>query len=166
MLVDLDDTIIDYRTGVDPCWRLVCADAAACVPGLDAGALFQEVLRTREWYWSDPERHRIGRADLVAASAGVVLRFLRKLGFDLPDLARDLGRSYREKRDEVAVLIPGAVEVLRRFRSRGIALAMITKRRERDPEGKDRALPSCTILRPHPDRGPSSASASPSASYT
>ena len=126
MLVDLDDTIIDYRTGVDPCWRLVCADATARVPGLDAGALFQEVLRTREWYWSDPERHRIGRADLVAASAGVVLRSLRKRGFDLPDLARDLGRSYREKRDEVAVLVPGAVEALRRFRSRGIALAMIT----------------------------------------
>ena len=36
MLVDLDDTIIDYRSGVDPCWRLVCADAADRVPGLDA----------------------------------------------------------------------------------------------------------------------------------
>ena len=87
MLVDLDDTIIDDRSGGDPCWRLVCADTAARVPELDADHLYDEILRTREWYWSDPERHRIGRADLVAASAGVVLRSLRKLGFDLPDLA-------------------------------------------------------------------------------
>ena len=56
----------------------------------------------------------------------MVLRSLRNLGFDLPDLARELGHSYRLKRDERAVLIPGAVEALRRFRSRGIALAMIT----------------------------------------
>ena len=62
----------------------------------------------------------------MAASAGVVLRSLRNLVFDLPDMARELGRSYRQKRDEVAVLIPGAVEALRRFRSRGMALAMIT----------------------------------------
>ena len=126
MLVDLDDTIIDYRSGVVPCWRLVCAGAAARVPGLDASDLYDEIRRTREWYWSDPERHRIGRADLIAASTGIVLQSLRNLGFDLPDLARDVARSYREMREERADLFPGAVDALRRFRSRGVALAMIT----------------------------------------
>ena len=84
MLVDLDDTIIDDRSGGDPCWRLVCADTAARVPGLDADHLYDEIFRTREWYWSDPERQRIGRADLIAASTGIVLQSLRKLCFDLP----------------------------------------------------------------------------------
>ena len=126
MLVDLDDTIIDYRSGVDPCWRLVCADAAARVRGLDADDLFQQIRRTREWFWSDPERHRIGRADLRSASAGIVRQSLQKLGFDLPDTARDLARSYQAKRDERAELISGAVEALQRFRSHGIRLAMIT----------------------------------------
>ena len=126
MLVDLDDTIIDYRSGVDPCWRLVCADEATQVPGLDADDLYDEIRRTRDWYWSDPERHHIGRADLIAASTGIVLQSLHKLGFDLPDLARDVAQSYREKREEMAALIPGAVETLRRFRGHGIALAMIT----------------------------------------
>ena len=126
MLVDLDDTIIDYRSGVDPCWRLVCADAADRVPGLDADKLYREIIQRRDWYWSDPERHRIGRSDLSAASAGIVGWSLRRQGFDLPDLAYDLGVSYRRRRDERAELVPGAVEALRRFRRQGIGLALIT----------------------------------------
>ena len=126
MLVDLDDTIIDYRSGKDPCWRLVCADAAHRVPGLDADHLYHEILRRRDWYWSDPKRHRIGRANLSAASVGIVDWSLRRLGFDLPDLARDIGLSYRRKREERAELFPGAVEALQRFRSQRIGLALIT----------------------------------------
>ena len=126
MLIDLDDTIIDYRSGKNPCWRLVCADAAERVPGLDSGELQAEILRRRDWYWSDPARHRTGRLDLNAASIGIVDWSLRRLGFDLPDLAQEMGQSYRRKRDERAELFPGAVEALRRFRSQGIGLALIT----------------------------------------
>ena len=96
------------------------------VPGLDADDLFREILQRRDWYWSDPERHRIGRANLSAASISIVDWSLRRLGFDLPDLAHDLGLSYRRKREERAELFPGAVEALRRFRSQGIGLALIT----------------------------------------
>ena len=125
ILIDLDDTIIHFP-GQEECWRQVCANAGDEVPGLDAGDLFREITRTRYWYWSDPERHRIGRLDLNVASVGIVRRSLRTLGFDLPDLARDVGLSYRDKRSAGAEPIPGAVEALRRFGSRGIRLAMIT----------------------------------------
>ena len=126
MLIDLDDTIIDDGSGVEACWRLVCADAADRVASLDADDLFHEILRTCHWYWSDPERHRIGRADLRAASVSIVRWSLCRLGFDLPDLAHDLGLLYRIKRGEGTELIPGAVEALLRFRSYGIGLALIT----------------------------------------
>ena len=125
MLIDLDDTIIHFP-GQDECWRQVCAYAADEVPGLDADELFREITRTRYWYWSDRERHRVGRLDLNVASVGIVRRSLRTLGFDLPDLARDVGLSYRAMRNDGAEPIPGAVEALRRFRGRGIRLAMIT----------------------------------------
>lgn len=125
MLIDLDDTIIHYP-GQEECWRQVCAEAAGQITGLDAGHLFREITRTRYWYWSDPERHRIGRLDLNAASVGIVRRALRTLGFDLPDLARDAGLSYRARRNAGAELIPGAVDALRRLRRGGIRLAMIT----------------------------------------
>ena len=125
MLIDLDDTIIHFP-GQEECWREVCAAAAGQVPGLDAGDLFREITKTRYWYWSDRERHRVGRLNLNVASVGIVRRSLRTLGFDLPDLARDLGLAYRARRSEGAEPIPGAVEALRRFTSRGIRLAMIT----------------------------------------
>jgi len=125
MLVDLDDTLIRFP-GQEESWRQVCADGAAQVPGLDAGELFEEITLTSYWFWSDPERHRVGRQDTKVASIGIVRRALGKLGFDLPDVARDLGLSYRERRDGDAELIPGAAEALRRFKDLGIGLAMIT----------------------------------------
>ena len=125
MLVDLDDTII-YFPGVDVCWRQVCADGAARVPGLVADDLFREIVRTRDWYWSDPERHRIGRQDLNAASIGIV---------------------------QGAELVPGAVEALQRFSGHGIGLAMITIWNGRGPESQDRAVRPRPGLRPHLHRG-------------
>ena len=125
MLIDLDDTILHFP-GQEESWREVCADGAARVPGMDADDLFREITLTRYWYWSDPERHRIGRQNLNAASVGIVRLALEKLGFDLPDLARDMGLSYRSMREGGAEPIPGAVEALERFRDRGIGLAMIT----------------------------------------
>ena len=126
MLIDLDDTIIDDGSGVEPCWRMVCGEAAKRVSGLDSHALFQEIMATRAWYWSGPERHRIGRADLRRVSIGIVRRSLRRLGFDLPGLADDLGEMYRKRRSQTTELIPGAVEALCRFRGYGIDLALIT----------------------------------------
>ena len=125
MLIDLDDTILHFP-GQEESWREVCAVGAARVPGLDPDELFREITLTRYWYWSDPERHRIGRQYLNVASVGIVRLALGKLGFDLPDLARDMGLSYRAMREGGAEPIPGAVEALERFRDCGTGLAMIT----------------------------------------
>src|SRR5258708_3362925 len=80
ILLDLDDTIIDYGGGADASWRRVCDDAAAQVAGLDAHTLLDEIARVRRWYWSDPERHRSGRADLRVASCQIIEQALATLG--------------------------------------------------------------------------------------
>jgi putative hydrolase of the HAD superfamily len=41
----------------------------------------------REWYWSDPGRHRVGRLDLFAARREIVVISLRELGVEDPALA-------------------------------------------------------------------------------
>ena len=66
LLVDLDDTVINYGGGTEASWRAVCLFATQEVPGLEAEPLFATIDRVRRWYWSDPERHREGRADLRA----------------------------------------------------------------------------------------------------
>jgi hypothetical protein len=56
LLLDLDDTILDDSSGVVACWRDGCARYCSAKNGLDAAVVFRAIDRTREWYWSDPDR--------------------------------------------------------------------------------------------------------------
>ena len=100
IIFDLDDTILDDSSQVEPCWQEACGEAAARLAGLDEVALRAAIKREADWYWSDPGRHREGRLDLRAASAGIVARALSGMGFDQPDLARKTSDRYRDLRDE------------------------------------------------------------------
>lgn len=126
LLVDLDDTVINYGGSAAPSWRAVCAWAMDEVPEVDADVLFAAIDRVREWYWSDPERHREGRADLRAASRRIVQQALVEVGHDRPGLAQAMAERYRDLRDQSIHLIPGAVEALERLRARGVGLGLVT----------------------------------------
>ena len=126
LLVDLDDTIIGSESSTETCWRLACERSLPRIPSINADHLLREIRKTYEWYWSDQDRHRMGRADLNKTTIGLVGQSLRRLGFDLPELASEIGRSYRNLRDEKIELLPGAIEALRRFRKHGVRLALIT----------------------------------------
>ena len=64
VLLDLDDTILDDTGGVVSSWREACVSQQSSMNGLDPEVVFDAIDRLREWYWSDPERHRVGRLDL------------------------------------------------------------------------------------------------------
>jgi putative hydrolase of the HAD superfamily len=126
LLFDLDDTLIDDSTSVGSAWNAVCEEAAVEAPGLDAVALLARIHEVRGWYWSDAERHRIGRNDLRAATAWIVEEALRRLDFASAALAPILANRYRDIREEQTVLLPGAMEAIDRCREAGIALALLT----------------------------------------
>ncbi len=136
MLLDLDDTIIDYGGDVEGTWRTLCAEAAGAVPGLDAAALFAAIQRIRTWFWSDPERHRQGRADLRAASRRIIEQALQTFGVDQPQLAQTMANRYRDRRDARMCLFPGAVETLRHLRSSGTRLGLVTNGTSADQRAK------------------------------
>jgi putative hydrolase of the HAD superfamily len=136
ILLDLDDTIIDFGSSAEPAWRAVCEEAATQTPGLDDQALFNAIQRVREWYWSDPDRHREGRADLRAASCRIVHQALRTLGLDLPELARATADRYRDRREAAITLFPQAVESLERLRASGTRLGLVTNGTARDQRAK------------------------------
>ena len=126
MLVDLDDTIIGSESSTETCWRLACEESLSRISSINADHLLREIRRTYRWYWSDQDRHRMGRADLNKTTISLVGQSLRRLGFDLPELASEIGRSYRSLRDEQIELLPRAIETLRCFREHGVRLALIT----------------------------------------
>ena len=126
ILLDLDDTIINYGSSAEAAWRDVCIEAARETAGLDAAALLDAIDRIRKWYWADAARHREGRADLRAASRRIVQQALAELDHDRPDLATAVANRYRDLREERIELFPAAVEVLQRLRDRGVRLGLVT----------------------------------------
>lgn len=136
LLVDLDDTVINYGGSTEASWRAVCVWAACVAPGVEADALFVAIERIRNWYWSDPDRHREGRADLRAASRRIVQQALAELGHDRPELAAAIAERYRDLRDESIRLFPGAVEALQQLRAGGVRLGLVTNGTGRDQRAK------------------------------
>src|SRR6186713_725279 len=72
ILLDLDDTILDDTGSVARCWREAIAAHETLLDGITPAALHEVIERTSKWFWSDPERHRVGRLDLGAARREVV----------------------------------------------------------------------------------------------
>jgi len=80
VLLDLDDTSLDDSGGVVACWRDACHAHQSRMNGLDPEAVFEAIDRLREWYWSDPERHRVGRLELAWARGDVHTAWTHVMG--------------------------------------------------------------------------------------
>jgi putative hydrolase of the HAD superfamily len=126
LLLDLDDTILDDSGGSDGCWRTVCLEAALERRGIDRDELRAAIEATRRWYWSDVERHRVGRHDLRAASTRIAALALARLGIDDPALAGRIGHRYQDLRDAAVRPLPGAIAMLDRLRAAGVTLGLVT----------------------------------------
>jgi putative hydrolase of the HAD superfamily len=126
VLLDLDDTILDDSTGIVSCWRAACVAHCSGMNGLDPEVVFDTIDRTREWYWSDPERHRAGRLELAWARGEVVRLALAGLGVDDEELARRIGDTYHALRDEAIRPFDDAVSTVQWLRAQGCRLALLT----------------------------------------
>jgi len=77
LLLDLDDTLLDYSGGVDECWAGACG---AVEHGVDHAALIEALAEARRSFWSDPERNRRERVDMLGAWRKIVEAALRRCG--------------------------------------------------------------------------------------
>ena len=126
VLLDLDDTILDDTGGVVTSWREACVAHRSTMNGLDPEVVFDAIDRIREWYWSDPERHRTGRLELAWARGEVVRLALLDIGVDDPDLARRIGDSYHALRDQGIKPFDDSIATVRWLREQGCRLALLT----------------------------------------
>ncbi len=120
LLLDLDDTILDDTGGSAASWERACLEEGA--PESLRGAIRAAGAR----FWSDPDRHRAGRADLAAARRAIVTAALDDLGLHDPALATRVAARHDVLRDEAIAPLPGAFEALRAFRAAGTLLGLIT----------------------------------------
>jgi putative hydrolase of the HAD superfamily len=125
IMVDLDDTLVAFDAVAEPSWRQVCAEHCSAHGGVDPARLYDAISIVSTHYWSDPERHRIGRADLTTARRSFVAEALQSLGLPT-EMAAGLADRYSTVRTEAMYLLPGAMEALDTLRARGCALALVT----------------------------------------
>lgn len=125
LLLDLDDTILTYDAIGNETWQRT-AEAFAGRCGVATVALYDAIHDTRHWYWSDPERNRVGRMRLDEARVDITHMALHQLGRDDRALAAEIAEHFRAHRDAAISFFPGAREALDELRRRGHRLALVT----------------------------------------
>jgi putative hydrolase of the HAD superfamily len=126
IFLDLDDTILAFTEVADDCWQLLCHRYADTLPGVTGEALHTAVARSRRWFWSDAERHRVGRNDLRLARRHIVRRAFESHGIHNLDIALQLADAYTSEREKLVRPFPGAIETIQELHRRGIQLALLT----------------------------------------
>lgn len=126
MLLDLDDTILDDSSTIEACWRAACDEHRNECSGVDPSAIYDAVRERSEWFWGEPERHRMGRLALDAARVEVVRLGLATLGIEKDGLAEKIGGTYSRQRHLTMEPLPEAIDTVRWLRARGTRLALIT----------------------------------------
>jgi putative hydrolase of the HAD superfamily len=105
---------------------MACTSFRSELGEVDPESLYRAIEKTREWFWTDAERHRRGRLDLDAAATEVVALSLAELGSDDRSLAARIAAKYRRDRQEGLRPLPGAIETLHWLREHGCRLALLT----------------------------------------
>jgi putative hydrolase of the HAD superfamily len=136
ILLDLDNTILEYSGLAADCWRSACEEFAPQIENVAAETLFEAIDRARVWFWSGPERHRSGRLNLVNARREIVTLAFRELNLDAPDVTNRIADRFTVRREELVRPFPGAVETLERLRASGVRLALLTNGSSEMQRGK------------------------------
>ena len=123
LLLDLDDTIVTFEQHGPPAWREVC-EAATGRCGVSADTLYAELQRVANGYWSDPDRHRMGRLDLDNTRRRLASEAFANLGVDTA-LAMETTNLYISLSESRIGLFPGARESLVALSARH-RLALVT----------------------------------------
>ena len=131
VLFDMDDTIVDFSSSAGPCWKAVCDRFAPECDGVAFERLLAALDAYRAWYWSDPERHRIGRLDMAAQRGfgdihvGKELQFGRRTvkGHPRPQAGDTLQQAGREMPGQQSQFVIEGGKTPRRRLGRGRSCA-------------------------------------------
>jgi putative hydrolase of the HAD superfamily len=124
LLLDLDDTLLDYSGDVDRSWAEACR--AGADGAVDPERLITAVADSRRSFWVDPERNRRERLDMLRAWQNIVTDALRRLGLEDDGLAAAIARDYAARRRARMRLFPDALQCLRALRARQVPLGLVT----------------------------------------
>ena len=126
LLVDLDDTLLDYSGGVDESLERRVSQRRRARGHRRSPRCCPRWRGSRRWFWDDPVRHARERTDMNGAWRQIVAHALEGIGRPSERLAVEVAEAFAANRWRRMALYPGAREALVRLRAEGMPLALIT----------------------------------------
>jgi putative hydrolase of the HAD superfamily len=131
ILFDLDDTLISAYNRPDLAWHAIAHEFAVDLHPHAPADVAAAVNLAADVFWADPERHRVGRLQLVDARATILADAFMALAVNGrthlgEPLAHRMALRYNAYREEKMHLFDGAHHVVDTFRAQGVLLALIT----------------------------------------
>jgi putative hydrolase of the HAD superfamily len=119
---------VHRREGVaEQAWEVCCNDLINLRKfEIQANVLLESINATREWFWSDAERHKQGRKDMLAARREIAAIAMRKINIFDSALSNELADAYSTTRKELIHLFPSTIPALTKLRDEHIRLCLIT----------------------------------------
>ncbi|MDP4090931.1 MAG: HAD family hydrolase [Bacillota bacterium] len=137
ILFDLDDTLISFDGVTEAAWEETCCSFVDKMQTPYSSKTLLEVIgRVRKWYWSDPERHRTGRLNILEARREIVKQAMENLQYFDEGAAFELADNYSRRQREMIHLLPDTVCTLERLKNLGIRMALITNGTSKEQRGK------------------------------
>ncbi len=125
IIFDLDDTLVAFDAVTEISWEQVCDEYCKRHSLRDKNSVLSAIKEYSTWYWSDPERHRIGRNDIEQARRHIVKTAFEKLSLPEED-AISVADRYSRVRIDNMYLLDGVEELLSALKNAGILLAVLT----------------------------------------
>jgi putative hydrolase of the HAD superfamily len=125
LVLDLDDTILDYSAPAEQVWTRLYGEFAARM-GIPVAELSHAVDQSRRWYWSDFDRFREGRLDLKRARRIFLRDAFGNLGRTDWETADELADTFTLEREIVVRPFEGAIESLQMLQAGGSRMVLLT----------------------------------------
>ena len=122
----MTDDPLAYSQNIDYSWRAVGERFAERYPALSPETVVKAIKASSSEYWSDAERHRVGRLNMDLTRQKIVASALAGLGIDDSSLALEMALAYAVHREDAIIPFPGALETLQELRKRDVRLALLT----------------------------------------
>ena len=137
ILFDLDDTILACEGGdYLKLWMNSVQKHIHLFDDLPADALFAEIRKVAQEFWSDIDRHRNGRLDIKVSRQEIVAAAASNLNHGNDEAAIRLANHYHEIREFNVVPFEGALETLEYFHRSSTKTALITNGSSEIQRGK------------------------------
>jgi len=137
ILFDLDDTLLAFDLVSETAWdKAVDIFIQSSKINIEKEILLKKLHTTRQWYWADPERHRIGRKNIIQARREIVKLALKEYDYINNDEFTKLADDYSRIHEELWYLFDGVEETLQTLKNKGIKLGIMTNGTTESQRGK------------------------------